>query len=300
MLQILLSLPVTYTIYSLFVPYFSQMHILATFLVLGVGADDVFVMTDGWKQSVRDVIPVPGETRRERLTRRMAYAYGRTASAVFNTSFTTAMAFVSTAISPIMTISAFGAFAAIAILVNYLMVISWLPACIMAAEIHLWPFCNKLCKTKRFKWGPQDENSWSDLNKIDDIGKSIKEESASCVDKIFERWYGRCMLKHICETRCRGSDNAEAKDEHQKSCSVCRFRPYATLAFVVIFGWAIVMVYWTMQLSPPTKAEAFFPAAHMSTGITDLMSEAYLGGGSDSYQQGVFFIGLESLDRENK
>ena len=43
MLQILLSLPVTYTVYSLFVPYFSQMHILATFLVLGVGADDVFV-----------------------------------------------------------------------------------------------------------------------------------------------------------------------------------------------------------------------------------------------------------------
>merc|ERR1711968_79702 len=142
MLQILLSLPVSYTVYSLFVPYFSQMHILAVFLV-----------TDGWKQSVRDVIPVPGETRRERLTRRMAYAYGRTASAVFNTSFTTAMAFVSTAISPIMTISAFGAFAAIAILVNYVMVITWLPAIILTAELHVWPGCNKLCKTKRCKWG---------------------------------------------------------------------------------------------------------------------------------------------------
>merc|ERR1711865_768724 len=98
----------------------SQMHILAIFLVLGVGADDVFVLTDGWKQSVRDVVPVPGETKKERLVRRMTYAYGRTASAVFNTSFTTAMAFVSTAISPIMTISTFGTFAAIAILVNSL------------------------------------------------------------------------------------------------------------------------------------------------------------------------------------
>ena len=49
-------------------------------LVLGVGADDVFVMTDGWKQSVRDVVPVPGETKKERLVRRMTYAYGRTAS----------------------------------------------------------------------------------------------------------------------------------------------------------------------------------------------------------------------------
>ena len=125
MLEILLSIPVTYTIYTIWVPYYSQMHILAIFLVLGVGADDVFVMTDGWKQSVRDVIPVPGETKRQRLERRMTYAYGRTASAVFNTSFTTAMAFVSTAISPIMTISAFGTYAAIAILVNYVMVITW-------------------------------------------------------------------------------------------------------------------------------------------------------------------------------
>ena len=79
----------------------------------------------------RDLHPA----RRARLHRRMAYAYGRTASAVFNTSFTTAMAFVSTAISPIMTISAFGAFAAIAILVNYVMVITWLPAIILTAEL---------------------------------------------------------------------------------------------------------------------------------------------------------------------
>ncbi len=301
MLQILLSLPVTYTVYSLFVPYFSQMHILATFLVLGVGADDVFVLTDGWKQSVRDVIPVPGETRRERLQRRMAYAYGRTASAVFNTSFTTAMAFVSTAISPIMTISAFGAFAAIAILVNYVMVITWLPAIILAAEIHIWPRCNKLCKTKCFKWGPQDDAAWSDLSAIDDTGVPLEEESVSCIDKAFEKGYGKCMMKHTCEKRLRGSAEADAADGARPlTCSVCRFRPFATLSFVAILAWAIVMVYWTLQLSPPTKAEAFFPDAHMSTGITDLMSDAYLGGGSDSYTGGVFFVGLEKLDRENK
>ena len=34
------------------VEYFVQIHILAVFLVLGVGADDVFVLVDAWKQSV--------------------------------------------------------------------------------------------------------------------------------------------------------------------------------------------------------------------------------------------------------
>ena len=44
------------------------------------------------------------------------------------------MAFVSTAISPIMTISTFGTYAAIAILVNYIMVITWFPAVVSASD----------------------------------------------------------------------------------------------------------------------------------------------------------------------
>ena len=34
-----------------------QMNILAIFLVLGVGADDIFVLVDSWKQSRVDVKP---------------------------------------------------------------------------------------------------------------------------------------------------------------------------------------------------------------------------------------------------
>jgi predicted RND superfamily exporter protein len=43
---------------------------------------------------------------------RLKYALVRTTYAVFNTSFTTAMAFFATAISPIMPISTFGIFSA--------------------------------------------------------------------------------------------------------------------------------------------------------------------------------------------
>ena len=45
MLQILLSIPFSFAFYKfvLGIPFFSQMHILTIFLVLGVGADDVFV-----------------------------------------------------------------------------------------------------------------------------------------------------------------------------------------------------------------------------------------------------------------
>lgn len=51
-MQILFSIPISYFFYRFVfqVPFFTQLHILTIFLVLGVGADDIFVLTDAWKQ----------------------------------------------------------------------------------------------------------------------------------------------------------------------------------------------------------------------------------------------------------
>jgi predicted RND superfamily exporter protein len=84
------------------------MHILVVFLILGVGADDVFVFVDKWKLT-NEKLP---------LDIRLHETIDHALQAIFNTSFTTIIAFVATAISPIMPISAFGIFAAMAIFVN--------------------------------------------------------------------------------------------------------------------------------------------------------------------------------------
>ena len=133
MLQIFLSLPFGRLFYSIIgqVKYFSTLQSLAIFLVLGIGADDVFVLVDGWKQSAVDVPRRSGEADDAWLHRRLADSYSRTMQAVFNTSFTTAMAFISTAISPVMPISAFGIYASICIVINYLFVISLTPPAII-------------------------------------------------------------------------------------------------------------------------------------------------------------------------
>ena len=102
--------------------------------MLGVGADDVFVLVDGWKQTEELVEKNPSESEEMYLARRMTIAYSRTAQAVFNTSFTTAMAFVATAISPIMPISTFGIYAALCIVINYIMVITFTPCAVLVWE----------------------------------------------------------------------------------------------------------------------------------------------------------------------
>ena len=65
----------------------------------------------------------------------MAYAYARALEAIFNTSFTTAVAFFATATSKIMPISTFGIFAAICVLMNYGLVMIATPA--------VWVLCTK-------------------------------------------------------------------------------------------------------------------------------------------------------------
>ena len=150
MLQILLSIPFSFAFYKfvLGIPFFSQMHILTIFLVLGVGADDVFVLNDAWKQSFAAFPKKDGEDESELLKKRMYYAYKRTASAVFNTSFTTAMAFVSTGISPMMSISTFGWFASVCICINYIFVITWTPTVILVHHLYVVPAFNKLVGRK--------------------------------------------------------------------------------------------------------------------------------------------------------
>jgi hypothetical protein len=141
MCQIVLSMPIASFIYRgiLQVTYFGTVQLLTIFLVLGIGADDVFVLVDAWKQSatadltrykrVDSSIDKGPAAELERA--RLRFAYTRTYRAVFNTSFTTSVAFVATSISPVMPISTFGIFSAIAIILNYVFVITLTPAALI-------------------------------------------------------------------------------------------------------------------------------------------------------------------------
>lgn len=56
-LQILLNLGVGYGIYMgvMFLPFFPFLNLVGIFVVVGIGADDIFVFMDCWKQTVKEV-----------------------------------------------------------------------------------------------------------------------------------------------------------------------------------------------------------------------------------------------------
>ena len=138
MLNIVFSFPVTLAIYRFIgrVTYYSTLHNLVVFIVLGIAADQTFVFTDAWRQSAAiDAI-------KNDMTRRLAYTWKRAARAIMVTASTTCVAFMATGFSDIMPISSFGIYAAIIIPVNYCLVITMYPAVLMFWEKHI---NNKVC-----------------------------------------------------------------------------------------------------------------------------------------------------------
>ena len=93
-IEILLSMPLAYFVYLivLAIPYNGTANMLAIFLTLGIGADDLFLFTDSYRLYGR------GHAAEEQ----MELALRRATPAMACSSFTTMVSFISLAFSPSM------------------------------------------------------------------------------------------------------------------------------------------------------------------------------------------------------
>ena len=135
-LAILSSIILAYFLYMVVfqVPSFGFLNLMAFIIVIGVGADDVFVYLDVWRQT-KEAMPTASMTDWVSTTLRHA------ALSMFVTSFTTSVAFFSNIISPITAIKTFGVFAGTALLSNYVLMVSWLPAVVVVYERYVSHMC---------------------------------------------------------------------------------------------------------------------------------------------------------------
>lgn len=120
MLEIVLSLPVSWFILNTVfqIDNFPALNSLCVFIVAAIGADDIFVFMDAYKQSAYMIGVL------DSLETRLSYVYRRTGTAMLITSATTCSAFLCTLLIPIASVKAFGIFAAIVIFIDYVLVMS--------------------------------------------------------------------------------------------------------------------------------------------------------------------------------
>ncbi|CAD5119818.1 DgyrCDS8401 [Dimorphilus gyrociliatus] len=123
--------------------YFGYFHIIAIFIILGIGADDIFVFFDTWKAT--------GLESYNSLAHRLSDCYRRASGTMLFTSITTAAAFFASGASPILPIGTFGIFTGILVIVNYLSVIIFFPTVVLTSHLYWsdWKCpCCRVCSNR--------------------------------------------------------------------------------------------------------------------------------------------------------
>lgn len=101
----------------------SIFELLGLFLILCIGADDIFVFTDTWKESAVMPPAISGS-----IASRFTWTYNRAAGAMLTTTATTAFCLLLNATAPFPAFRTFGIFNAFIVICDYVMVITWYAA----------------------------------------------------------------------------------------------------------------------------------------------------------------------------
>ena len=119
MIQVLLSVPLTFTIYHrvLGIQYNSLYNLVAIYILLGIGADNLFIFAHSWNKAKYKYIHAQ---RKQELLPRFIQSYLEPLKTVGVTESTTALAFFATAFCEITPIACFGVFSGLLVSVNYI------------------------------------------------------------------------------------------------------------------------------------------------------------------------------------
>ncbi|KFB38757.1 AGAP004140-PA-like protein [Anopheles sinensis] len=151
------SLGIAYFIYSFIfeLTFFPFMNLLAVIVVVGIGADDAFIFLKIWQCTIVDrmkcgggiVIPIAPSTsaachaevtgrggNSDTLVEIMGSTLRHAALSMLVTSLTTAAAFYASYVSSITAVRCFGIFSGTAVMANYFLMVTWLPAAVSIAE----------------------------------------------------------------------------------------------------------------------------------------------------------------------
>jgi hypothetical protein len=194
-LHVLLSFPIAYTIFSvvLGIEWFAFLNWLGLFVVLGIGADDIFVFYDAWRQSFTILSPAT------LLEDRIAWVWARASMAMLITSATTSAAFLSNSVNPVKVIELFGWFMCILIAVNYILVITMFPAAVVVHHKYLRRL--KLSDLLRRQSVPVSINAspgdgvTAAGHAVEGIAAEAPDASSRCLERFFAGVFGPMIVK---------------------------------------------------------------------------------------------------------
>ena len=182
--------------------------------------------------------------------------------AMFTTSFTTAIAFIATASSPVMPISAFGYFAACTVIMNYTLVMTVFP-CLLLVWHKTGSKSACCCSIPGFGNVPSEEGGKGAFSP----GAVSAEDQMRALERFFVNIYSPLI------------------------------QGPARFGFIgVFFVMFVFFGYFAMQMEPPVDPEQWFPNDHMLTKL-GIQNTLYIGGNEDRYVGGKLVWGITGVER---
>lgn len=134
--SMLFTIILSFTIYQFIfrIKYFPFLNLLAGIVVVGIGADDLFIYWKTWTA-------IKLGRNASILERIVTHTFQHASSAMFVTSASTATAFYASAYTDLISIRCFCLYAGTCVLVHYVLVITWLPACVVLYERYSLNLC---------------------------------------------------------------------------------------------------------------------------------------------------------------
>lgn len=257
MVEIVLSIPLAFVIYRTVFgfQYFAAINSMTLFVVLAIGADDIFVIMDAYQQSLLN------ESLCTSLQTRMTWVYRRSAGAMFVTSLTTMAAFIASGSSTLVDVQSFGIFAAFVIFVDFCLVITWFPACLVWYHNNLE---SRSCCCRRILVDNSTERArkmWQDPQD----GKPVQQK------RWVEQILGGPLASFVVKRRAL----------------ILGF-----FAIVSACGGA-----GGAQIRPATSSDQFLPSDHPFQRIFDIMNGEFPSSSQDENAKVYLNWGLEDVDR---
>lgn len=126
---IIFSLGISYFFYVLIfkLKFFPFMNLLAIIVAIGIGSDDAFIFCKIWSK-------IKEEEKDEPLVHLLTDTFHHAFVSIFVTTITTTVAFMASYISTVTAVCCFSIFAGTAVIINFVLMVTWFPACVIVWE----------------------------------------------------------------------------------------------------------------------------------------------------------------------
>eukprot|EP00892_Ulva_mutabilis_P009237 jgi/Ulvmu1/6686/UM030_0017.1 len=238
------------------VQYYDSLNTLVLFILLGIGADGLFVYFDAFRQS--DMTAEACAT----LRTRMLYTVERAAAATLVTSFTTAASFLATYVSRMIPVAAFGLFAFTCMVMLYTATTLLIPPALVVWHNHfsLLPFatCSKRC--------PCVDRTKVDMMLVERSKQSERRRQLGRSNTMVE---ALSTLNIDADVDDLAQFTASERFFGTRFFDVLRMLRWPLVAaFLIALGFGANLAF---QITPPVNVEELFPRAHVITRFTRAM-----------------------------